>query len=106
LSKTTQNLRSTHEALPITYYSRLFRFLIEGLAAGRPYADVARLLNAHGVTTPTGREWRDSSIKNALKSLRNPTRYPSRMAAALVDLIARNELTSTQAAPLYELRII
>jgi hypothetical protein len=92
--------------LPATYYSRLFKFLIEGLEAGGSYVDVARLLNAHGVTTPTGKEWRDGSIKNTLKSLRNPTRYPSRIASALVDLIARHELTINQAAPLYELRTI
>jgi hypothetical protein len=106
MPKTNQNLRSTHEALPTTYYSRLFRFLIEGLEAGRSYVDVAHLLNAHGVTTPTGRQWRDSSIKNTLKSLRNPARYPSRIATALVDLIARKELTTQEAAPLYELRTI
>jgi hypothetical protein len=106
VSEKTERLRSTKAPLPENYAKRLLLLMIEGLNAGRSYADLAHCLNTHGLKTPTGRDWAVTSIKEHLKCIRQPTRYPSKLAAALHDLIARNQLTADETAPLYELRVV
>jgi hypothetical protein len=106
MSEETGGLRSTKAPLPENYAKRLLLLMIEGLNTGRSYAELAHCLNAHGLKTPTGRDWQVTSIKEHLKCIRQPNRYPSKLATALDDLIARNHLTADETAPLYELRVV
>jgi hypothetical protein len=106
LPKENERRRSTRAVLPITYYERLLKQLLDGLKAGLSYVSIAITLNRSGITTPTDRRWTGSTVKNTLKSLRHPDRYPSRVHRALVELLSYDQLSQSDAKLFYEQRII
>lgn len=75
------------------YHLALLKALISGLEQDLTHQQLASYVNAHGLTTPYGRKWSASSIKETLKKLRNHLSYPSKLYREYLKLIYSKKLS-------------
>lgn len=93
--------RVTH-SLP--YYLRLILMLVQGLAAKQTDREVAQLLNANAVLSPSGKPWTTTAVSAALFKLRNFRTHPNRIHSAMLQLIFDGYLKASQVGILFEPR--
>lgn len=91
-------------ARPLPYYKAMLLCIAQGLVSGETDQQIVERLRNAGLRTQTGLKFTSNLLRQLLKSLRNPTRYPSLAYRALKQLHADRQLTSAQCRPLLRIR--
>ena len=92
----------TQHSLP--YYNRLILMLVQGLTNKQTDREIADLLTANGVPSPSGRPWSTTAVSSALFKLRHFRTHPNRIHSALLQLIFDGYLKPSQVGILFEPR--
>ena len=87
------------------YYSQVLRILVDANADAKTYPQMAEMLNAQNIKTPTNLVWTGEHIKQLMKKLRNYKLYPSFIHQHLMELIFEGTLTVKETLPLFKSRL-
>lgn len=90
---------------PFEYYESILRILIDAAADSKTYPQMAVLLNAKTILTPTGLIWSGERIKQVFKKLRGYKTYGSKIHRALLALIFEGQFTLEESLPLFKSRL-
>ena len=98
----TRYATSTFHSLE--YYKRLLLCIAKCLTRGAKHRHIVEELNREGIHSPVGTPFNIEALKRILKSLRNPTDYPSKTQHAMLQLYFDGGLTKAECIPLTHLR--